>query len=164
MRRGGLVFAAGAGVGGCRTRGDLVGRRLKGRESAFLLMTVGGSRQVGGETAVLPGSCLAIERQPFPLVVDGHHTAVFQPHFGCRPAGLVGGGDEGQVAAGFVAFFQNHGSDDLVGVVIGFGSGQGVVVEDGGQVVHSGLDCSHAPDIVPLVDFCFVPQFIAETR
>ena len=47
--RVGLVSAAGAGVVGSRMRGDLVDRRLKGREIALLAMKAGGNRQMGGD-------------------------------------------------------------------------------------------------------------------
>jgi hypothetical protein len=96
-----------------------------------------------------PGPDHAIGRYPFAQVVDGRYDSIFQPHFGRLPAGLVGGGDEGQIAVGFVAFFLHHDDDNLIGLVIGFGPGQGAVVEDEGQVVHDNMDCSWVGGFLP---------------
>jgi hypothetical protein len=144
-------YPLGAGLVGPVARGDLVDRRLKGREVALLMMSDGWGQTVGGRIGrrPLPGPGHAIGRYPFAQVVDGRYDSIFQPHFGRLPAGLVGGSDERQVAVGFVAFFQDNGDDDLVGLVIGFGPGQGAVVEDEGQVGHDNMDCSRVGGFLP---------------
>ena len=98
-----------------------------------------------------PGPGHTIRRYPLPQVVDGHHGPIFEPHFGRLPAGLVGGGDEGQVAVGFVVFLKDV-NDGLFCPVVRLGPGEGGLVNGSRRFVHNIVDCSRALDIVPLVE------------